>query len=182
MSTPFTVGVVGALKQIGRGSPDVICSSESKDNFGNADVTLEVDGLRLHVVNDRGVQTLEVGLTVGDPAGPLAHSALTGFKDGAGSPTCPLEIMAVANGWIALEDLIEHYDLDGERSQDFAGTKKIVAPPFYEFSEAVSLLADSEKWTQLVAASRDHGLQMKAGAIEEVLQSRLEAALTHPTL
>ena len=83
----------------------------------------------------------------------------------------------MANGWIALEELIEHYDLDGVRTASFGAAETIVAPPFYELAGALCLLEDGAKWTQLVAASKDHDLQMKAGAIEATLQERFEAIL-----
>ena len=175
MSTAFTQSVLGKFEQIDRGRPDVICESESDKDFGNANVTLELDGLRLHVVNDRGVQTVEIGLTIVNPVGPPVHPALIGFKDGDGKPTCPLEVLAVANGWVALEELVKHYDLEGNRSEEFA--EALAAPPFYELSSALSLLEDGEKWMQLVAASMDHSLQMKAGDIEAALQRRLEKLL-----
>ena len=171
----LTQSVLGKFEAIGRGRPDLICESESEAEFGNATVTLELDGLRLHVVNDRGVQTLEVGL-IGSPDEADEHPALNRFKDGSGMPTCPLEVLAVANGWISREKLIEHYDLDGVRAATVAARETIV-PPFYELSRALPLLKDEGKWSQLVAASQDPRMQMRAGAIEEMLQMRLEAAL-----
>lgn len=175
MSDRYAQSVLDRIATIGRGTPVLVCASGDEASFGDANVTLEVDGLRLHVVNDRGAQTVEVGLKIVDPLVPRTHPALAGFLDGAGQPTCPLEVLAVANEWITLEQLIAHYDLDATH----AGYDEETPPPgpFYELTEAMSLLADGEKWDELVAASENHRLLIKAGKVEEALQRKLEAQL-----
>ena len=174
MSDRYAQSVLDGIARIGRGTPVLVCASGDEASFGDANVTLEVDGLRLHVVNDRGTQTVEVGLKIVDPLGPR-HPALAGFLDGAGQPTCPLEALAVANEWITLEQLVAHYDLDAMQAEYDEETPP--PGPFYELTEAMLLLADDEKWNELVAASENHRSQIEAGEIEEALQKKLEAQL-----
>lgn len=175
MPNLYAQSVMDEIARIGRGKAVPICASDDDADFGDAHVTLEVDGLRLHVVNDRGARTVEVGLKIVDPLGPLVHPALAGFVDGEGRPTCPLEVLAVAKKWITLEELIAHYDLDATCT---GYDEKTLPPgPFYELTTAMSLLADGDKWDELIAASENHPLQLAAGEIEEVLQRKLEARL-----
>ena len=175
MSDGYAQSVLDSVKRIGRGTPALVCASGDEADFGDATVTLEVDGLRLHIVNDRGTQTVEIGLKVVDPSPPRVHPALAGFVDGAGQPTCPLEVLAVVNNWITLEQLTAHYELDATCTAYDQGAPP--PGPFYELPDAMSLLTDADKWGKLVAASENHRLQIKAGKIEETLQRKLEAQI-----
>ena len=177
MFTAFTSSLLQQIKQINKGVASVICESEDPKHFGNAHVTLDLDELRLHVICDRGISTVEVGLSVETPIGDHLHPALSEFKDGTGRPTCPLEVLAVTHGWITFDDLVEHYDLDGQRTESFKDSETITAPPFYELADALSLLADKEKWSGLVRSSKDHKVQMRAGTVEQELQERFAATL-----
>lgn len=177
MSGSYAESVLGAFDAVGRGTPRLICESTDAEHFGDGSVTLELDGLRLHVVSDRGIQTVEVGLKIVNPVGgPPVHPALGGFRDGAGIPTCPLEVLAVVKGWTSLERVVDHYELnDGHDGRPRYDENEPPPGPFYELQEALSLLADGEKWADLVAASRDHRLQLEAGVVEELLQARVGA-------
>ncbi|MCY4143254.1 MAG: hypothetical protein OXG08_06145 [Gammaproteobacteria bacterium] len=165
------------FERINRGMPKLICDSTSKDedSFEYGSITLEIEGLRLHIVNDRGLQTVEVGLQIVDPLGPLVHPALEGFKDGEGEPTCPLEVLAVTNGWVSLDRLIKHYDLNGVRLKE--PNDGLVTGPFFRLTDVVQLLRNAEKWDQLVTASTNHRMQLEAGHIEEVLQRKFAEIL-----
>ena len=177
MTTSFTRRVLEEINRIDRGRAEVICESADEEHFGNAHVTLDFNGLRLHVINDRGVATVEVGLSVDALESEDRHPALNEFKDGTGQPTCPLEVLAVSQGWIAFEDLVEHYDLDGERSESFKDSETMVARPFYELVDAMSLLEDKEKWVELVRCVKDEDVHAKAGEIAQKLQERFAATL-----
>ena len=178
MSTTFTQDVLGKFAQIGKRNPRVICESASDVDFGNASVTLELDDLKLHVESDRGIETLEIGWSIDDLNGRGMHEALAAFRDGAGRPTCPLEVLAIANHWIDLDSLIEHYDLDGSRSTSFKDPMKMVAPPYYVLADALKLLEEPQKWDDLVRSSKDYVIYMKAGNIEQDLQLRLDEVLS----
>lgn len=175
MSSAKVQSILDAFGQIGRGAPVLIHETHDDQRFGNARVTLELDGLRFHVVDERTIQTLEVGLKLVNPVGSLVHPALGGFVDGGGEPTCPLEVLAVVKKWITLDQLRSHYGLDGE-TFDYDKTETLRSP-FYELCDAVSLLEDGDKWDQLVEASNSHRLQLEAGEIEAVLQEDLGAQL-----
>lgn len=170
MHSDLALEVVRSFEQAGAPPPTVVCEISNEASFGDASVTLDVDGLRLHVINDRGVRTVEIGLDLDGAADAPVHPALRTFKDGQGKPTCPLELLAVVNGWTSLDELSQHYDLDGDHP---AYDESSPPPgPFYEFADAMPLLF--EKWAELVAASGDPELLSKAGAVEEELQRKLK--------
>ena len=177
MLTTFTQYVLAKLAQIGKRNPRVICEMASDVDFGNASVTLELDDLKLHVESDRGIETLEIGWTIDELKGRGTHEALAEFRDGAGRPTCPLEILAVVNRWIDLDSLIQHYDLDGSRSATFKDPVNMIAPPYYVLNDALKLLGEPQKWDDLTRSSKDYVMYMKAGNIEQDLQLRLEEVL-----
>ena len=178
MTTSFTKSVLNEMTRIGRGVPEVISESQDMEHFGDAHVTLDFEDLRLHVSNDRGVVTLEIGLNIVDPRSLATQPVMLGFKDGIGRPTCPLEVLAVAHGWIALDALVNHYDLDSEHIESLKDPENIVTQPFYSLRDALSLLEDGDKWSAMVASSNDHKLQLEAGKIELELQKRFAATLS----
>ena len=87
MASPFAESVLERLRNFGRGEPKLICDNCDEDNFGNATATIQLDGLRLHVVNDRGVETVEIGFQAFHPI-----ASLETFVDGQGQP-CALSKM-----------------------------------------------------------------------------------------
>ena len=162
--------LVRVFEQAGAPLPTVVCETSNEASFGDASVTLDVNGLRLHVINDRGVRTVEVGLKVTGSANAPVHPGLGTFKDGQGKPTCPLELLAVVSGWASLDELTQHYDLDGDHPAYDESTPP--PGPFYGFTDAMRLLF--EQWAELVVASGDPELLSEAGAVEEELQRKLQ--------
>ena len=169
MASRFAEAVLKRLRKLGRGEPELICDNFDADNFGNATATLELDGLRLHVVNDRGIETVEVGFQSIHPVEPLEA-----FVDGQGKPVCPLEIVAVVLGWINREKLIAHYwptNADPDYETD--------APPgpFFKFDEESTRRQMHEHWKELTQFSASRELQLKAGDVEKQFQDRFMAQL-----
>ncbi len=62
MLNPCTQHALDLFASLGKGTPKLISESRNEDSFGSGGTTLELDGLRLHVVNDRAIETVEVGL------------------------------------------------------------------------------------------------------------------------
>ena len=178
MHTAFTQSVLDLIDKRGLETPEVICEHEDEEHFGNASVTLKLCGLRLHIVNDRGVQSVEVGLESKDPSHSHVHRALEGFRDGKGNPTCPIETLAAATGWISVDRLIEHYDLEGKEPENFSkpGSMK----PLLPLSDALFFFKDRTKRAQLVDASKNYDVQLRAGEIEQDLQNMMYTLLSSP--
>lgn len=80
----------------------------------------------------------------------------------------------MANQWISLESLVNHYDLDGVKNGSFDDQDNMAAQPYYELSDALLILKDKEKWQQIVENSVDHKFQLMAGEIEQSLQVKLQ--------
>ena len=158
MASLFAESVLERLRKLGRGEPKLICDNYDNDNFGNVMATIELDGLRLHVVNDRGIETVEVGFQSTHPIGPLEA-----FLDGQGGPVCPLEVVAVVLGWVSREKLMAHY-WPGNADPNY----ETDAPPgpFFKFDEELTQQRMREHWDELTEFSESRELQLKAGDIE----------------
>ena len=169
MASPFAESVLKRLTKLDRGEPHIICDEYDGDNFGNAVATIELDGLRLHVVNDRGIETVEVGYQRTHPIGPLEA-----FVDGQGKPTCPLEIVAVVLGWVSREMLISHY-WPAEAEPNYETDPP--PGPFFRFDEESTLQQMRERWDELTEFSGSRELQLKAGDVERQLQEHVVAQL-----
>ena len=169
MASPFTESVLERLREFNRGEPQLICDSYDRDNFGNASVTVELDGLRLHVVNDRGMETVEVGFRRFHPIGSLEE-----FVDGQGESVCPLEVVAVVLGWVTREKLISHY-WPADSKPDY----ETDAPPgpYFRFNEESTRRQIHEHWDELREFSQSRDLQFKAGDVEKTLQEHFAARL-----
>lgn len=174
MANSFAESVLERLAELGRGTPELIVDHFDNENFGNAAATIELDGLRLHIVRDRGDPTVEVGLQIFAPIGPLVHPSLEEYADGHGQPTCPLEALAVALNWTRMEELAEHYGLVGEDREYESGPPP---GPFLTFDDALGLLR--EHWDELTVASQNHDCQLRAGGVvaqlRELLMTHLDA-------
>ena len=171
MANSFAEFVLQRLAELGRGVPRLVGANFDHENFGNAAATIELDGLRLHIVSDRGDSTVEVGLQIIDPIGPRVHPSLGGYADGNGQPTCPLEAFAVALNWTPIQELIEHYGLVNEGPEYELGPPP---GPFLTFDNSLALL--HEHWDELTTATRNHESQLRAGGVVAQLQERL---MTH---
>ena len=101
MMTQNVKHILKCFESIGRGNPSLIKASHDEMNFGSGGTTLELDGLRIHVVNDRATETVEVGFKFKDHESSEVHSALIDYVDELGKPTCPLEFLAIMKGWLA---------------------------------------------------------------------------------
>ena len=168
MASPFAESVLERLRQLDRGEPELICDDYDSDNFGNATATIRLGGLRLHVINDRGIESVEIGFQSVHPIEPL-----DAFVDGRGRPVCPLEVVAVVLGWVTLQRLIAHYwpaDVDPNYETEAP------AGPFFQFDEASTLHQMRERWDELTEFSESRELQLKAGDVERQLQERLAAS------
>ena len=176
MSEQFTQTVLEAFLRIDRGQPKLLHISHDDRHFGNASATLELDGLRFHVLNDRGIECVEIGLQFEASWLRSAFEALSHFKDGIGEPTCPLEALAVANGWLDCDTLIEHHGLSSKHSRHDKDTPP--KGPYYSLSSAILLLSEPRKWEQLVYACVDREMQSRANDIAKDLQDRRKAQLT----
>lgn len=178
MHTEFTQSVLDLIDKRELETPEVICEHEDEEHFGNASVTLELYELRLHIVKARGVQSVEVGLKSKDPSRSHVHRALEGFRDGTGNPTCPFETLAAAMGWISVDRLIKHYDLEGKEQEDSSKPESV--NPLLPLSEAFIFLEERTKRAQLVDASKNHDTQMLAAEIEQDLQNMMCSLLSSP--
>ena len=169
MASPFAESVLERLRKLGRGEPELICDNCDNDNFGNATATIKLDGLRLHVVNDRGIETVEVGFQSIRPIGPLKT-----FVDGQGRPVCPLEVVAVVLGWVSPENLIAHYWPASAKPN-----YETEAPPgpFFKFDEESTQRRMREHWDELTEFGGSLELQLKAGDTERQLQDHFMAQL-----
>ena len=175
MASLFAESVLERLRKLGRGEPELLCDGYDEDNFGNATATIELDGLRLHVVNDRGIKTVEIGFQIDDTIVTSVHPALEGFVDGRGQPVCPLEVAAVVHGWITSEVLAAHYWPESG-SQNYEESSP--PGPFLEFDKTLKLLEDH--WDELSGSdglSRSRELQWRAGEVENELQERFAEQL-----
>lgn len=174
MINEFAMEVLEQLSSVGEGRPGLVHETYDDENFGNATATIEIDGVFLHFVNDRGIWTIEfeLDLPIRDFPGdrPWPESYPLNFepwplRDGRGKPVCTLEALAVALGWIDLERLIKHYVLDSGE-YDFEASPR----PFYEFDKAMGLLRD--RWPQFVRARKNPETQWKAMEVELKLQAK----------
>lgn len=171
MMSSFAESVLMRLADIGHGAPRLVSQSYDDENFGNATATVEMDDVKLLVVNDRGLWTVDVVFC--NPPGNSAHPALRDFLDGKDEPLCPLETFAVALGWIPLEELVTHYGLEGR------GWAQDTDPPraVPEFRQSLDVAAGT--LGEFTIASRSHTAQQKAGDLDAQLQARLAAHLNH---
>ncbi len=180
MSNEFAREVLEQLSGVGEGKPGLVHETYDDENFGNATATIEIDGVFLHFVDDRGVRTIEFELDLPIPDSPRdrpwpepypPYFERWPLRDGRGKPVCTLEALAVALGWIGMERLVEHYVLDGD-NYDFDASPR----PFYEFDKAMRLLRD--RWPQFVQARKNSGTQLKAMEVELKLQAKFLEQLT----
>ena len=180
MATEFTQSVLRLFEQNGMAKPVVLSESENELNFGSADVTLQCNDLTLYILNDRGKKFVEVGLKLRNSDASSLHPVLRHFKDGLRQPTCPLEILAVAMGWVSCEHLVQHYDLAPQSTNALEENEAFSRTPILGLGEALEWLRDTQKRAQLVKACQDEELLKTAGDIEEGLQRRFEKLLTYP--
>ena len=173
MTSCFAESVVTRLAAMGRGAPKLVGQTQDDEDFGNATATIEVDDLKLHVVNDRGLWTVDVVFCGSDPPATSEHPAFDGSLHGEDGPLCPVETLAVALGWLPMADLVEHYGLDGGGWEPDAGPPP---GPYLDFDGAVTLL--QEHWDEFRAAARSPAVKSRAGDLEARLQERLAAQLT----
>lgn len=174
MSNEFAREVLEQLSGVGEGKPGLVHETYDDENFGNATVTIEIDGVFLHFVDDRGIRTIEFELDLPILDSPRDRPLPEPYppylerwplRDGRGKPVCTLEALAVALGWIGMERLVEHYVLDSD-DYDFDASPR----PFYEFDKAMRLLRD--RWPQFVQARKNSGTQLKAMEVELKLQAK----------
>lgn len=151
------------------GVPRIVTEWYDADNFGNASVTVEVDGATLHVVNDRGMSTIEVVFKIVEPIGMPAHPALRGIVDARTETVCPLETLAAVLGWIETEELIAHYGLEGYgQYHDYSRHSEGPPGPYLTFDKALPILR--ENWDEFAAEIARPEVQLRAGKLEERLQ------------
>ena len=179
MVNEFAKEVLERLSSVGEGKPGLVHETYDDENFGNATATIEIDGVLLHFVNDRGIRTIEFELDLEIPdspgdrpwSGPYPlYLERWPLRDGRGKPVCTLEALAVALGWIGMEKLVEHYALDSV-DYDF----DVSSRPFYEFDKAMGLLRD--RWPQFVRACKNPETQWKAMEVELKLQAKFHEQL-----
>lgn len=180
MVNEFAMEVLERLSSVGEGKPGLVHETYDRESFGNATATIEIDGVFLHFVNDRGIRTIEFELdlpSLDSPGGPPwpepypLYLERWPLRDGRGKPVCTLEALAVALGWIGMERLVEHYVLDGG-DYDFDASPR----PFYEFDKAMRLLRD--RWPQFVQARKNSETQLRAVEVERKLQAKFLEQLT----
>ena len=172
----FAEEMVARLAKLGRGRPELIAAgNEDAESFGNATVTVELDGLRLHFIRDRGTTTVEIGLKVGNPTDPSVHPALRGFVDGQGQPTCPLELVAAVLDDVDTDvgTLAKYYEFN---TTDRRYGESPPPGPFLDLDDSLKFL--KAHWQGVSKASSDHDLQRKAGIVQTELLVRFERHLT----
>lgn len=60
LSTAFTQSVREKVDTLGRGTPQLTCEFEYLNHFDSAHVTFNLDGMKLHAVSEKGVESLEI--------------------------------------------------------------------------------------------------------------------------
>ena len=176
MTTERVEHILKHFEDLGRGTPTLIAEFHDKENFGSGGTTIELDGLRLHVVNDRLMESLEIGFKTKSGARPIVHPALSDFVDLLDQPTCPLDFLAVMNEWISEDDCLQHYQLTGDAGDDSDNQP----PPgsFYDLDDALAILEDDAKWNALTEISESRDLQMAAGSVAASFQQKFIDSMT----
>ncbi len=156
MSTSsFAESIMRDLSTFAGGLPKLISDSFDEEYFGNAEAIIVLDEVRLRFVDDRGLRTVAIGL----PSVPGS----TVFYE------WPLETLAVALGWIGLDDLLAHYRLRETDAGDIC-EKESPPGPFYELDIALAVMKD--RWNDLVAARDNPDVRTGADLVHEQLTQK----------
>ena len=159
IQSAFAKMVEAKLLAFGKGVPRLMLDAYDERNFGDAEATFELGGLRLHFVRDRGIETIDVEIP----------------DDRGGYSACSLENLATALDWITMNDLLEHYGI----SKDIVESRFEECPPpgpFHALDEALSLLEDH--WQELAQVCVDGSAKQLNDEIEATIQHRLNALLS----
>ncbi len=154
MPNSFADQIRERLENLGKGEPSLVQCEHDEGNFGNALAIFQLEELRLHFLNDRGLETVDLEV----------------FDGHGGSVLVPLENLAVAADLLGKEELLSHYGLsDGVAD---ASLEDDPPPgPFLNIENALGLLG--EQWDQLIGACANENALQCAFEIQEVIQNRL---------
>ena len=152
--SPFAKKVGTKLVALGKGKPKLVADAYDEHNFGNAAATFELDDLRLRFVRDRSIETMDVEVP----------------DDQGGYRACPLENLAAALDWIAMNDLLKHYGVSEEIVE--ASFEECPPPgPFHTLDEALQLLEDH--WPELARVCLAGSAQRLNDQVQATIQHRL---------
>ena len=158
MPSSFAEHIGGRLEELGREMPLLVREEYDEKHFGDAHAIFELGKLRLHFLNDRGLEAIDVEI-------PDGHG---------GYALLPLENLAVAADLLSREHLFDHYGL----SETVADSSLEVDPPpgpFLTLAGALGLLG--EHWDQLTKACADENVLRRAAKVQAVIHERLADSL-----
>ena len=142
------------LERLGRGKPLLVEHLHDEANFGNAQAVFDLGELRLHFLNDRGFETVDIEVPDGN----------------GGSAVVPLENLAVAVNWVSLKELLCHYEL----SDSVADSRLESDPPpgpFLTLDGALRLLGQG--WDQLVEVCASADVLHNISEVQKLIQNRM---------
>ena len=154
MPDTFAERMEQCLERLGRGKPLLVEHVHDQANFGNAQAVFELGELRLHFLNDRGLETVDIEVSDGN----------------GGSAVVSLENLAVAVNWVSLKELLCHYEL----SDSVADSRLESDPPpgpFLTLDGALGLLGQG--WDQVVEACANAELLGNISEIQKLIQNRM---------
>ena len=159
MPDSFAEYIGKRLERLRKGRPSLVHCEYDEEHFGNAHAVFELGKLRLHFLDDRGLEAIDVEIADG-------HD---------GTAVVPLENLAVTAELLSLEDLLYHYGLS-EQIADSSLEDDPPPGPFLTLKGAIELLG--EQWDQLVDACGNETTLRRVSEVQEVIQNRLADSLS----
>ena len=159
MPDSFADRMEGCLARLGRGKPRLVECVHDGANFRNAQAIFDLGELRLHFLNDRGFETVDVEIRDGN----------------GGSAVVPLENLAVAVNWLSLKELLLHYEL----ADSVADSRLESDPPpgpFLTLDGALSLIG--REWDQLVELCTSTNVFQNLSEVQELIQNRMAGSFS----
>lgn len=159
MPDSFADRMEECLARLGRGKPVLVECLHDEANFGNAQAVFDLGELRLHFLNDRGFETVDIEIRDGN----------------GGSAVVPLENLAVVANWLSLKELLFHYEL----SDSVADSRLESNPPsgpFLNLDGALSLIG--REWDQLVAFCASTDVLGAVSEVQKLIQHRMAGSFS----
>ncbi|MCY4166349.1 MAG: hypothetical protein OXF03_09470 [Gammaproteobacteria bacterium] len=159
MPNSFANRMEECLAGLGRGKPLLVECLHDEANFGNAQAIFDLGGLRLHFLNDRGLESVDIEIADGH----------------GGSAVVPLENLAVAASWLNLKELLCHYGL----SDSVADSRLESDPPpgpFLAMDGALNLI--DREWDRLIELCASGEMLGSVAEVQKLIRDRMGASLS----